>query len=760
MMKHLGLLLVVSALFVGNASATTYYVSTSGSDGNSCISATSTTQINQKRTITAGLACVSAGDALSIHGGTYVENITVPTTANGSATGASGSSWPNATNIVSYTGETVWVKPASGASVVVFPTGGTALSYQIWSGINTDGSNLSGSASPDVYIGHDAHHIRWQNAEDKNAYWSGFNTFEGPYIEIKNNTIHDGDRRCTPDAAHGIYASGFTGNTTGTDGHNLIEGNTIYNFDCQSIDAGIQLHSDPADTNALGGYIVRKNVLHNNGVGIFLADSTTVPIQFYNNIVYGNDGSGVILYHRIAGTLVYNNTIYGNGDRAIEIGTGGTATGILVKNNALVGNSGAPITVWNTDPTSYGTFQFNDYNGNGHSNAIDDQNSLSTNSSNITTAPGFTNATLNDFTISSGGNLVDAGTTLVTVAIDYAGVARPQNGAYDIGAFEFTTGGSDPTITVQPVSQSIISGNTASLSVTALGTGPLTYQWYEGTTGVTSSPISMATSSSYTTPTLMASTNYWVRVTNATSSTADSATAAITVLTPPTISSQPTGSTITTGQTVTLSVTATGSGLTYQWYVGSSGTTTSPISLATTSTYRTPALSMTTSYWVRVTNSGGSVDSSTATVTVSGTIQVVVTSTTFFPLQKQITLTAAQVKALHGTPITLITAPGAGKITTVNRISFASTFGTAAYTGSNNMEFRYTNGSGAKVTADIAFATLNFSSGVQYSTVAGVTTELVPVANAAIVVSVPTANPAAGDSPVTLYLEYNERTAP
>jgi hypothetical protein len=131
-----------------------------------------------------------------------------------------------------------------------------------------------------------------------------------------------------------------------------------------------------------------------------------------------------------------------------------------------------------------------------------------------------------------------------------------------------------------------------------------------------------------------------------------------------------------------------------------------------------------------------------------------------FTYQRSVTLTPTQVKALFTTPIVLITAPGAGVIITVDRIVFASTFVAAAYTGANALEFRYTDASGAKVTADIAAATLNFASGTQYSTVAGVTTEFVPVANAAIVVCVPIANPAVGDSPVVITVEYNERTTP
>ena len=53
----------------------------------------------------------------------------------------------------------------------------------------------------------------------------------------------------------------------------------------------------------------------------------------------------------------------------------------------------------------------------------------------------------------------------------------------------------------------------------------------------------------------------------------------------------------------------------YQWYVGTSGTTTTPVGTNSNS-YTTPPLTSTTSYWVRVTNGGGSIDSATATITV------------------------------------------------------------------------------------------------------------------------------------------------
>jgi hypothetical protein len=66
-----------------------------------------------------------------------------------------------------------------------------------------------------------------------------------------------------------------------------------------------------------------------------------------------------------------------------------------------------------------------------------------------------------------------------------------------------------------------------------------------------------------------------------------------------------------------LSVTATGTApFTYQWYLGASGDASQPVAGATSATFTTPALTITTSYWVKVTNVVTSTNSNTATVTV------------------------------------------------------------------------------------------------------------------------------------------------
>jgi hypothetical protein len=85
----------------------------------------------------------------------------------------------------------------------------------------------------------------------------------------------------------------------------------------------------------------------------------------------------------------------------------------------------------------------------------------------------------------------------------------------------------------------------------------------------------------------------------------------------PVITTQPTSRSISSGASTTLSVAATGTApLSYQWYTGASGNTASPVPGGTGSSL-TVAPTSTTSYWVRVTNSCGSANSSAATVTVN-----------------------------------------------------------------------------------------------------------------------------------------------
>ena len=119
-----------------------------------------------------------------------------------------------------------------------------------------------------------------------------------------------------------------------------------------------------------------------------------------------------------------------------------------------------------------------------------------------------------------------------SVAISADGNTAIGGGPYDnsgIGAaWVFVASGcTSPSITSQPQSQSIVSGQTTTLAVVATGAAPLSYRWYQGNAGDTSTPVG-ANASTFTTPPLESTTKYWVWVFNACGTT-DSTTATISV---------------------------------------------------------------------------------------------------------------------------------------------------------------------------------------------------------------------------------------
>ena len=175
-----------------------------------------------------------------------------------------------------------------------------------------------------------------------------------------------------------------------------------------------------------------------------------------------------------------------------------------------------------------------------------------------------------------------------------------------------------PTISTQPTNQTATAGQTATFSVSANGTAPLSYQWQKN-----GANLSGATSSSYTTPAATTSDNgsaFSVVVSNSTGSvTSNAATLTVNSSTvAPTITSQPSDQTVAAGQAATFRVSASGTApLSYQWRKGGAD-----IAGATTSTYTTPATSMSDSgstFDVVVSNSAGSATSSAATLTVNST---------------------------------------------------------------------------------------------------------------------------------------------
>ena len=131
------------------------------------------------------------------------------------------------------------------------------------------------------------------------------------------------------------------------------------------------------------------------------------------------------------------------------------------------------------------------------------------------------------------------------------------------------------TITQQPSSKTIQLGQSLTLSVVAEGDG-ITYQWYYKKVGQTSWNMWNGRTHSTETVTPNATWNgiqLYCEVSDAYGNWVDSSIAKITVTQGVSITKQPVSKTITLGDNVTLSLTATGNGLTYQWYFKKSGQT-------------------------------------------------------------------------------------------------------------------------------------------------------------------------------------------
>ena len=145
----------------------------------------------------------------------------------------------------------------------------------------------------------------------------------------------------------------------------------------------------------------------------------------------------------------------------------------------------------------------------------------------ITILSGATTGTVT-FTIVDDVAVEDTETATLTISGPSAGITLGATTTHNIVITDNDLPLVSPTITVQPTpSQSLAYNATATLTAAATGNPTPTYQWYQGNSGDTSTPVGTA-SSSFTTPALTANTSYWVRASNSQGS-ADSNTAAITV---------------------------------------------------------------------------------------------------------------------------------------------------------------------------------------------------------------------------------------
>lgn len=385
----------------------TFYVKKTGSDSNNCTQAQN--PATPKLTIAGGNSCMTAGqaDELVISAGTYAEG-NIGYDGNGGFPLKSGQDASNRSLYRAAVGETVIIKPpdSSFARVIIFAPNEVEVvphcQYIEFRDLEIDGSNVT-SDTVKVTVSSattQPHHIRFRNCNIHQGvaphHAQGVLISDGNNIEIIGGQVHDNG---TDGQDHQIYISHTSFNT--------VDGVEIYNGPSH----GIQVWSDGLPSVQATNNTIKNNIAHDTdrGFGVYCGDGNLV----YNNSAYSNV-YGVFLRND-GGTLdapgIYNNTIYSNSNTGILIQSVEGAA--LIKNNIVYLNS----------------------------TNIDDQ-AGSTLVDNLTTNPFFVDAASHDFHLTSSstgaiGQAVDLSAIFTT---DQDGVIRTV--PWDIGAFKYIASGS------------------------------------------------------------------------------------------------------------------------------------------------------------------------------------------------------------------------------------------------------------------------------------------------------------------------------
>ena len=223
--------------------------------------------------------------------------------------------------------------------------------------------------------------------------------------------------------------------------------------------------------------------------------------------------------------------------------------------------------------------------------------------------------TINWYAAASGGSSLGTGTTFNT-----PGIASTTSYYVDATANSCTTASRTSvtaTVNTVPTISSTTPGSICGTGTVSLGATASagTINWYAASSG----GASLGTGTSFTTASISSTTSYYVDATANGCTTASRTTVTASIGSNPTISSVSDGSRCGTG---VVSLGATASAVTINWFAASSGGS----SLGTGTSFNTPSISTTTTYYAEATNNGCTSVSRTAvsaTINTSPTINSV-----------------------------------------------------------------------------------------------------------------------------------------
>ena len=403
--------LLVSIAFVATpmfASATTYYVATTGSDSNPG------TIGSPFASLQAGANAAVAGDTVLVEDGTY-----------GAPASCGSQSGDPAVYIHDHSG-------TSGSPI-------TIKAQNKW------GAILDGQASCDMYFYFGTNTAWWviQDFDIKNAYKTGIASQEagtGVNFVVTGNIIHNIGNH--PDAT-----------TIGTAG--------IYTEASAIMTISNNIFHDIGRTDDTGS--PSPNAYDH---GIYTHGTMTIINNLFYRSLYG---WGIQTALGFSG-LIANNTfvgpnMYPHATKNGQIVLWDVANGaVTIRNNIFYQPNGSAIVTVSYVPTGCNI----DHNITTTSSIYDNGASCTLSANTLSTDPLLVDSTLTapDGHLQSTSPAKDTGTTVAQVTDDYDGVTRPQGSVYDMGAYEYDQTAPSASVTA-PSNGGTVSGSAVTVSANA-----------------------------------------------------------------------------------------------------------------------------------------------------------------------------------------------------------------------------------------------------------------------------------------------------
>ena len=395
---------VRQALVLGN----TYYISPTGSDSNAG------TATAPWKTIQKAADTMVAGDTVLVHGGNYPVSRTWITKSGRSDAYITFKAYPGEHPVISSTDY---------QTIHILGTSSAWLGYVTFDGLTITNSNQCGS---DIMIEY-SHHVRVVNTNLHGAGGTGVSADIGTdYITIENNVVYDNSWGCSSWRGSGIGLGKMQWYDRAAGFHSIIRNNLVYH----------NWHNPALVLN------------HSDGNGIIVDSENSVnaagdspPALIENNVAFDNAGACLNVFESSNVTL-RNNTCYQNvSDTQITYAGEiyiGASQNVTAYNNILFARS--PNKTINIDQSTSMNFDYNlTYNGPQNIKGSHD----------IVANPMFITATIDpltaNFHLQSGSPAIDKALGSQAPANDYDGNQRPQGAGYDIGAYEYISGGATNT---------------------------------------------------------------------------------------------------------------------------------------------------------------------------------------------------------------------------------------------------------------------------------------------------------------------------